>query len=94
MSRLQYSAPVPFPNPTYGSYALGVTSGIIPATPLAAKDVFQFRWNPTNRSLKAVIKKIEVYAAVSTTMFAAGVPVELALYKPLLGLSLARKARL
>jgi len=81
MSRLRYAAPVPRPNPSYGSYALGLTSGIIPATPLAAKDVFQFRWNPANRSLLAVIKKIEVFASVSTTMFAAGVPVELALYK-------------
>lgn len=66
---------------TYGQYALGVTSGIIPATPLAAKDVFQFRWNPANRNRYAVIRKLEVSAAVTTTYFAAGVPVELALYK-------------
>lgn len=84
MSRLRFSRAVPFTPPgdtITGQYALGVTSGIIPATPLAAKDVFQFRWNPANRNLLAVIRKIRVSAAVSTTYFAAGVPVELALYK-------------
>lgn len=83
MSLKRYTRAIPSVNDytRFGSYALGVTSGIIPATPLAAKDVFQFRWNPANRDLYAVIRKIEVSAAVSTTYFAAGVPLELALYK-------------
>lgn len=81
MSLRRYTRAVPYNYGSYGQYALGVTSGIIPATPLAAKEVFQFRWNPTNRNILAVIRKIEVSAAVSTTYFAAGVPVELALFK-------------
>lgn len=58
-----------------GSYALGLTSGIIPATPLASAEIFQFRWNPASRTKIAAIRKVEVSAAVSTTYFAAGVPV-------------------
>lgn len=83
MSRFNYTRPVPAvrANGSGGQYALGVTSGIIPATPLASAEVFQFRWNPANRALLAAIRKLEVSAAVSTTYFAAGVPVSLFLSK-------------
>lgn len=79
MSLRRYSRALPAN--ALGAYALGATSGIIPATPLANKEIFQFRWNPTDRTKIALIRKLEVSAAVSTTYFAAGVPVEFALFK-------------
>ena len=79
MSLRRYSRAVPFNYTTYGMYRLGVTSGIIPATPLSAGEIFQFRWNPTDRSIIAIIKRIRVSVAVSTTYFAAGVPLALSL---------------
>lgn len=60
-----------------GAYRLGVTSGIIPAALTASSEVFQFRWNPTTTTNLCVIRKVSVSASVTTTMFAAGVPVEL-----------------
>lgn len=75
MSLRRYSRAVPAN--ALGSYGLGATSGIIPATPLASGEVFQFRWNPASRTKVAAIRKVEVSAAVSTTYFAAGVPVSL-----------------
>lgn len=81
MSLRRYTRPIPFNYTTYGQYSLGATSGIIPATPLANKEVFQFRWNPTNTALLAAIRRVSVSAAVSTTYFAAGVPVEVTMTK-------------
>lgn len=75
----RYTRPLPFNYNDFGMYRIGATSGIIPATPLANHEVFQFRWNPSNRDILAIIKKIKVTAAVSTTYFAAGVPVQLSL---------------
>lgn len=79
MSLRRYTRAVPFNFTNYGMYRLGVTSGIQPATPLAAGEIFQFRWNPSNRDLIAVINRIRLSAAISTTNFAAGVPLEFSL---------------
>lgn len=81
MSLRRYTRAVPFNYTTYGMYRLGATSGIIPATPLAAKEIFQFRWNPTDRDIIAIINRVRVSIAVSTTYFAAGVPIEIDLTK-------------
>ena len=79
MSLRRYTQARPFNWEPYGMYRIGATSGIQPATPLANHEVFQFRWNPTNRDILAAITRISVSAAVSTTFFAAGVPVQLSL---------------
>jgi hypothetical protein len=60
-------------------YSLGVTTGIIAASLGASSELFQFR-NASSTTL-ARINRITISAAVTTTMFAAGVPVELALFK-------------
>ncbi len=66
---------------TLGHYSWGATSGIIPiiGTFGANGEIWQFRWSDATRL--CVIRKIIIDAVVSTTMFAAGVPVELALLK-------------
>lgn len=79
MSLRRYTRAVPFNYTTYGMYRLGVTTGIIPATPLANHEIFQFRWNPSDRSVIAIIKRIRLSVAVSTTYFAAGVPLAFSL---------------
>lgn len=79
MSLRRYSRSVPFNYTTYGMYRLGVTSGIIPATPLSNAEIFQFRWNPSNRNIIAIINRIRISIATSTTQFAAGVPVSITL---------------
>lgn len=81
MSLRRYTRAVPFNYAGYGMYRLGATSGIIPATPLAAGEVFQFRWNPTDRNVVAVVTRIRLSAAITTTNFAAGVPLEFSLTK-------------
>lgn len=66
--------------PQIGSeFSLGVTTGIIPAALAANSELFQFR-NASSTKL-ARINRITLSAAVTTTFFAAGVPVELALFK-------------
>ncbi len=62
-----------------GAYAIGLQSGVIAAALAANSEIFQFRWSDSTRY--AVIRKIRVAAAVSTTFFAAGVPMRLALLK-------------
>ena len=81
MSLRRYVRAIPFNYTTYGQYQLGVTTGIIPATPLSSAEVFQFRWNPADTSLLACIREVEISAAVTTTMFAAGVPVSIFMTK-------------
>lgn len=81
MSRLRFTQAVPPVNAAYGQYSLGAPSGIIPAALTANAEVFQFRWNPPVTADLAVIRKVEISAAVSTTYFAAGVPLEVALVK-------------
>jgi hypothetical protein len=62
-----------------GAYCIGMQSGVIAAALAANSEIFQFRWSDGTRY--AVIRKIRIHAAVSTTMFAAGVPMQLNLLK-------------
>ena len=63
---------------TNGHYSSSAITGIIPAALTANSEIFQFRWTA---STIAIINRVRISAAVSTTMFAAGVPVQLGLYK-------------
>lgn len=61
-----------------GQFKLGVFTGILPAALAANSEIFQFRWTdgpPTQRY--AMIRRLGISAAVSTTFFAAGVPLQL-----------------
>lgn len=62
-----------------GAYAFGGFTGILPAALAANSEIFQFRWTDATRM--AVIRKIRISAVVSTTFFAAGVPVQIDLVK-------------
>lgn len=62
-----------------GAYNLGVSTGILPAALGANSEVFQFRWADATRF--AVIRKIRISASVTTTFFAAGVPIDIDLIK-------------
>jgi len=62
-----------------GHFRYGGFTGILPAALAANSEIFQFRWADPTRL--CVVRKIRVSAAVSTTMFAAGVPVQLDLVK-------------
>lgn len=62
-----------------GAYSYGALTGILPAALAANSEIFQFRWADATRF--AVIRKIRISAAVSTTFFAAGVPVQIDLIK-------------
>jgi len=58
-----------------GAYSLGAITGILPAALGANSEIFQFRWiHATNL---AVLRSIRISAVVSTTFFAAGVPVQI-----------------
>ncbi len=81
MSLRRYTRSVPFNYTTYGVYRFGAMTGILAAGLAANSEIFQFRWDPVDTSLLAVIQRIRVSAAVSTTMFAAGVPCQLDLKK-------------
>lgn len=69
----------PLPYGSQGHYCYGGFTGILPAALAANSEIFQFRWSHASRL--AVIRKISISASVSTTMFAAGVPVQIALVK-------------
>jgi hypothetical protein len=58
-----------------GHYRVGAFTGILPAALGANSEIFQFRWADATRI--CVITQIEVSAAVSTTFFAAGVPIQI-----------------
>lgn len=62
-----------------GAYSYGGLTGILPAALAANSEVFQFRWADATRF--CVIRKIGISASVSTTFFAAGVPVQIDLIK-------------
>lgn len=79
MSLRRFTRAVPFNYTQWGMYRAGVTSGIIPATPLNNAEIFQFRWNPANRDVLAAILRLRMTIAVSTTFFAAGVPLSISL---------------
>lgn len=66
----------------YGSlwaYSYGGFTGILPAALAANSEIFQFRWADSTRF--CVVRKIRISASVSTTFFAAGVPVQIDLVK-------------
>lgn len=62
-----------------GHYLYGGFTGILPAALGANSEIFQFRWADATRF--AVIRKIRIAASVTTTFFAAGVPVQIDLVK-------------
>lgn len=64
---------------TLGHYSIGMLSGIMAAGLSANAELFQFRWADATRL--ALIKSIKLSACVSTTFFAAGVPVQIDIAK-------------
>lgn len=83
MSLSKYVRPAPsarFEN-IYGQYAASARTGIIAAGITNDAELLQFRWNPADVSKRAYLRKVLVDAAVSTTYFAAGVPVQVELLK-------------
>lgn len=62
-----------------GAYAIGMRTGILPAALAANAEIFQFRWTDATRF--CVVRKVRISAAVSTTFFAAGVPLQIDLIK-------------
>lgn len=62
-----------------GHYSYGGFTGIIPAALAANSEIFQFRWSDATRY--AVVRKVKISACVTTTFFAAGVPVQIDIIK-------------
>lgn len=77
--RAQRITPRPVDHGALGAYAYGGFTGILPAALGANSEIFQFRW--THASNLAVIRKVRIAASVTTTFFAAGVPVQIDLVK-------------
>jgi len=71
--------PRPVDHGAFGQYSFGGFTGILPAALAANSEIFQFRWTDATRV--CIINKILIGAAVSTTFFAAGVPVQIDLVK-------------
>src|SRR6266545_506771 len=69
----------PIDHGALGHYKYGGFTGILPAALGANSEIFQFRWADTTRI--ALITKVKISACVSTTFFAAGVPVQIDLVK-------------
>lgn len=69
----------PLAHGALGQYCYGGFTGVLPAALGANSEIFQFRW--TQGSNLCVIRKIRISACVSTTFFAAGVPVQIDLIK-------------
>lgn len=62
-----------------GAFSYGGFTGILPAALAANSEIFQFRWS--NLVARCLITRITIAANVSTTFFAAGVPVQINLTK-------------
>lgn len=62
-----------------GHYRFGGFTGILPAALGANSEIFQFRWADATRF--ALIHKVRISASVSTTFFAAGVPMQIDMIK-------------
>lgn len=77
--RAMRMTPRPLEYGSLGHYSYGGMTGVIPAGLAANSEIFQFRWTDATRL--AVIRRIKFSASVSTTMFAAGVPVQIDLVK-------------
>ena len=63
----------------FGHYTYGGFTGILPAALGANSEIFQFRWSDATRV--CIINEIKISACVTTTFFAAGVPVQIDLVK-------------
>jgi hypothetical protein len=61
------------------AYRWSSVTGVIPAALAANSEILQFRW--TSAIKYAAIRKVRISAAVSTTFFAAGVPIQLSMLK-------------
>lgn len=77
--RAQRVAIRPVDHGAFGAFAWGGFTGILPAALGANSEIFQFRWTDATRL--AVVRKVRIAACVSTTFFAAGVPVQIDLVK-------------
>lgn len=71
--------PRPIDYGSLGAYRYGGFSGVLPAALAANSEIFQFRWADATRL--ATINNIRISAAVSTTFFAAGVPIQIDVVK-------------
>ena len=67
----------PIDHGALGSYSVGLITGVIAAALGANSEIFQFRWADATRL--CVIRRIRFGASVSTTMFAAGGPMQIGL---------------
>lgn len=77
--RAQRVTPRPVDHGSLGAYAYGGFTGVLPAALGANSEIYQFRWaHATNL---AVIRKVRISASVTTTFFAAGVPIQIDLIK-------------
>lgn len=75
----QHTAAKPIPYGSLGHYRYAGFTGILPAALAANSEIFQFRWADASRL--CVILKVRFSASVTTTFFAAGVPVQVDLVK-------------
>ena len=73
--RAQRVSARPLDHGALGAYSVGLVTGVIPAALTTNSEIYQFRWADATRL--CVIRRIRIGAAVSTTMFAAGVPMQL-----------------
>src|SRR5512143_1292930 len=64
---------------TQGNFSVGLLTGILPAALAANSEIAQFRW--TQADVLALIHRVRISACVSTTFFAAGVPVQIDMVK-------------
>lgn len=69
----------PMDHGSLGSYSYGGFTGILPAALAANSEIFQLRWTDATRL--CIINGVKISACVSTTFFAAGVPVQIDLIK-------------
>lgn len=77
--RAQRSVSRPVDHGALGAFCIGMRTGILPAALAANAEIFQFRWSDATRL--CVVRKIRISASVSTTFFAAGVPLQIDLVK-------------
>lgn len=75
----QHTTAKPVPYGSLGHYRYGGFTGILPAALAANSEIFQFRWSDATRL--CIVLKVKISACVSTTFFAAGVPVQIDLVK-------------
>lgn len=69
----------PMDHGSLGHYSYGGFTGILPAALAANSEIFQFRWADASRI--CIINGVKISACVSTTFFAAGVPVQIDMIK-------------